>query len=132
MQRRDDALETMHAVLNTHRVLAEAMEKRLRAQAGLSLAQFEVLSRLHRAPGTRLRMVDITRQLCVSKSGVTQLVDRLERAGLVTKERRGREQLVHIDLAAVDRATLLEQLHEEFTSAGGHFNPAMSPTPMPM
>jgi len=30
-------------------------------------------------------MVDITRQLCVSKSGVTQLVDRLERAGLVAR-----------------------------------------------
>jgi DNA-binding MarR family transcriptional regulator len=86
MQRRDDALATMYAVLNTHRVLAEAMEKRLRAQAGLSLAQFEVLSRLHQAPGTRLRMVDITRQLCVSKSGVTQLVDRLEEAGLVVRE----------------------------------------------
>jgi DNA-binding MarR family transcriptional regulator len=86
MQRRDDALATMYAVLNTHRVLAEAMEKRLRAQAGLSLAQFEVLSRLHQAPGTRLRMVDITRQLCVSKSGVTQLVDRLEVAGLVVRE----------------------------------------------
>jgi DNA-binding MarR family transcriptional regulator len=86
MQRRDDALATMYAVLNTHRVLAEAMEKRLRAQAGLSLAQFEVLSRLHQAPETRLRMVDITRQLCVSKSGVTQLVDRLEEAGLVVRE----------------------------------------------
>jgi MarR family transcriptional regulator, 2-MHQ and catechol-resistance regulon repressor len=45
-----------------------------------------VLSRLHQAPGTRLRMVDITRQLCVSKSGVTQLVDRLEEAGLVVRE----------------------------------------------
>jgi hypothetical protein len=28
----------------------------------------------------------------------------LERAGLVTKERRGREQLVHTDARAVDRA----------------------------
>jgi DNA-binding MarR family transcriptional regulator len=86
MQRRDDALATMQAVLDTHRVLAEAMEKQLRAQAGLSLAQFEVLSRLHQAPDGRLRMVDITRQLCVSKSGVTQLVDRLEEAGLVVRE----------------------------------------------
>jgi DNA-binding MarR family transcriptional regulator len=86
MQRGDDALATMHAVLNTHRVLAEAMERRLRAQAGLSLAQFEVLSRLQQAPDGRLRMVDITRQLCVSKSGVTQLVDRLEKAGLVARE----------------------------------------------
>jgi DNA-binding MarR family transcriptional regulator len=82
----DDALRTINAVLNTNRVITEAMEKRLRAEAGLSLAQYEVLYRLNEAPGGRLRMVDITRQLRVSKSGVTQLVDRLEQTGLVTRE----------------------------------------------
>jgi DNA-binding MarR family transcriptional regulator len=86
MEGRDEAMAAMRALLDTHRVIAEAMGQRLRAEVGLSLAQWEVLHRLDQAPGGRLRMVDITRQLCVSKSGVTQLVDRLERAGLVARE----------------------------------------------
>jgi DNA-binding MarR family transcriptional regulator len=86
MESHDVALSTMNAVLNTNRVITEAMEKRLRAEAGLSLAQYEVLFRLNDAPDARLRMVDITRQLRVSKSGVTQLVDRLEGLGLVIRE----------------------------------------------
>jgi DNA-binding MarR family transcriptional regulator len=86
MESPDEAMQAVQAVLDTQRVLAEAMEKQLRARTGLSLAQYEVLLRLGEAPGGRLRMVDITRQLCVSKSGVTQLVDRLEGAGLVARE----------------------------------------------
>ena len=86
MEGRDEAMAALQARLDTHRVVADAMERQLRAEAGLSLAQWEVLYRLDQAPAGRLRMVDITRQLCVSKSGVTQLVDRLERAGLVARE----------------------------------------------
>ena len=86
MEGRDEAMAAMRSLLDTHRVIADALERQLRAEAGLSLAQWEVLHRLDRAPAGRLRMVDITRQLCVSKSGVTQLVDRLERAGLVARE----------------------------------------------
>jgi DNA-binding transcriptional ArsR family regulator len=40
----------------------------------------------------------------MSFAAVQKHVAVLERAGLVTKERRGREQLVQTDLAAVDRA----------------------------
>jgi DNA-binding transcriptional ArsR family regulator len=39
----------------------------------------------------------------MSFAAVQKHVAVLERAGLVTKERRGREQLVHADLAALDR-----------------------------
>jgi DNA-binding MarR family transcriptional regulator len=86
MEAPDEAMQAAQAVLDTHRILADAMERQLRARTGLSLAQYEVLFRLGEAPDGRLRMVDITRQLCVSKSGVTQLVDRLEGAGLVARE----------------------------------------------
>jgi len=40
----------------------------------------------------------------MSFAAVQKHVAVLERAGLVTKERRGREQLVHTDLDAVRRA----------------------------
>ncbi len=49
----------------------------------------------------------------MSFASVQKHVAVLERAGLVTKERRGREQLVHTELAAVNRARqVLDQLEE--------------------
>jgi DNA-binding MarR family transcriptional regulator len=111
MEGRGEAMAAMQALLDTHRIVADAMEKRLRAEAGLSLAQWEVLYRLDQAPAGRLRMVDITRQLCVSKSGVTQLVDRLERAGLVAREfSRSDRRLTY--------ATLTEQGAEALRRSG--------------
>jgi DNA-binding transcriptional ArsR family regulator len=49
----------------------------------------------------------------MSFAAVQKHVAVLERAGLVTKERHGREQLVHTDLAAVDRARqVLDELEQ--------------------
>ncbi|MFL5870776.1 MAG: ArsR/SmtB family transcription factor [Solirubrobacterales bacterium] len=46
----------------------------------------------------------LARAYPMSFAAVQKHVAVLERAGLVTKERRGREQLVHTDAAAVGRA----------------------------
>ena len=49
----------------------------------------------------------------MSFAAVQKHVAVLERAGLVTKERRGREQLVHTDLAAVERVRqVLDELEQ--------------------
>ena len=49
----------------------------------------------------------------MSFAAVQKHVAVLERAGLVTKERRGREQLVRTDVAAVDRARqVLDELEQ--------------------
>jgi DNA-binding MarR family transcriptional regulator len=67
-------------------VVAVALERRLQAGAGVSLAEHEVLVRLATAPGKRLRMLDLATLLLVSKSGITRLVDRLTREGWVRRE----------------------------------------------
>jgi MarR family transcriptional regulator, 2-MHQ and catechol-resistance regulon repressor len=54
-------------------------------QHGLSGVEFEVLLRLARSPGQRLRMTDLASQTSLSTSGVTRVVDRLERDGLVRR-----------------------------------------------
>lgn len=66
----------------------------LLARHGLSSAEFEVLIRLARSPGRRLRMSDLAAQTTLSTSGTTRVVDRLERDGLVERttcasDRRG-------------------------------------------
>ncbi|GIF09607.1 MarR family winged helix-turn-helix transcriptional regulator [Actinoplanes siamensis] len=73
-------------------LLAEAytgLMNRLAAQFEqhrLSAVEFEVLMRLGRSPGNRLRMTDLAGQTTLSTSGVTRVVDRMERGGLVRRE----------------------------------------------
>ncbi|MGE5289896.1 MAG: MarR family winged helix-turn-helix transcriptional regulator [Micromonosporaceae bacterium] len=56
------------------------------AAHGVSPMEFEVLLRLARSPGGRLRMTDLAAQADLSTSGVTRVVDRLERSGMVRRE----------------------------------------------
>lgn len=53
---------------------------------GLSLVEFEVLIRLSRSDGHQLRMSDLAAQTSLSTSGVTRVVDRMERAGLLCRQ----------------------------------------------
>jgi DNA-binding MarR family transcriptional regulator len=55
------------------------------AEHGLSGVEFEVLIRLSRSPGQQLRMTDLAAQTSLSTSGVTRVVDRMERDGLVSR-----------------------------------------------
>lgn len=52
---------------------------------GLSAVEFEVLMRLVRSPDHRLRMSDLAAQTTLSTSGVTRVVDRMERDGLLRR-----------------------------------------------
>jgi MarR family 2-MHQ and catechol resistance regulon transcriptional repressor len=56
------------------------------AAAGVSMSEFEVLLRLSRSDGTRLRMSDLATQANLSSSGLTRLIDRLEGRDLVTRQ----------------------------------------------
>lgn len=55
-------------------------------QHRLSPVEFEVLMRLARSPGGRLRMTDLAGQTSLSTSGVTRVVDRMDRDGLIRRE----------------------------------------------
>ncbi|MBG0560541.1 MarR family winged helix-turn-helix transcriptional regulator [Actinoplanes aureus] len=73
-------------------LLAEAytgLMNRLAAQFDehrLSPVEFEVLMRLARSPRSQLRMTDLAGQTTLSTSGVTRVVDRMERSGMVRRE----------------------------------------------
>lgn len=61
------------------------VENALLATHNLPLASFEVLHQLAHAPQQRLRMNDLAVGVLLSRSGLTRLVDRLEREGLVAR-----------------------------------------------
>ena len=52
---------------------------------GVSIVEFEVLIRLARSPQHQLRMTDLAAQTQLTTSGITRVVDRLERTGLVCR-----------------------------------------------
>jgi DNA-binding MarR family transcriptional regulator len=72
--------------LRAHSALVRELDRELEAVHGLPLTQYEVLLRLEAAPDDRLRMSELARSVFLSQSGVTRLVDRLERRGLVVRE----------------------------------------------
>lgn len=56
------------------------------AAHGLSGTDFDVLIRLARSPGQHLRMSDLAAQTGLSTSGITRIVDRLEKGALVARQ----------------------------------------------
>jgi DNA-binding MarR family transcriptional regulator len=73
--------------LTTHAVLVERIEERL-AQANLpALGWYDVLWALERADDQRARMSELADRVVLSRSNLTRLVDRLEDAKLVARER---------------------------------------------
>ncbi len=57
-----------------------------RRRRSLPLGSYNVLRLLHEAPDGRLRLSELARAVFLTRSGVTRLVNRLERAGLLRRE----------------------------------------------
>ena len=90
-------------------IVSEALEGALEAEVGLSLAQHEVLVRLSSASEGRLPMHDVADLLLVSKSGVTRLVDRMVRDGLVERTSCASDRrIVYAQLTPAGRGKLEE------------------------
>ena len=71
----------------THAEVIRRLEADLLSQHELSLTWFDVMSVLERAPEHRIHMHKIADAVLVTRSGLTRLVDRVEEAGLVKRER---------------------------------------------
>jgi DNA-binding MarR family transcriptional regulator len=73
-------------LLAAHATLIEKIELAL-SQAKLPpLAWYDVLWELEKAEGGKLRMHELARRIVLSRSNLTRLADRLEKAGLVARE----------------------------------------------
>jgi len=70
-------------LLRAHAGLVKALDAELERAHGLGLSSFEMLLRLDAAPERRMRMCDLAESVLLSRSGLTRLVDRLERDGYV-------------------------------------------------
>jgi DNA-binding MarR family transcriptional regulator len=73
--------------LRVYGVLARELDGELTAQHGVTLSDYEVLLFLASTPDRRMRMSELADSVLISQSGITRLVDRLTRRGLVKRER---------------------------------------------
>lgn len=87
-------LTTVGLFFEAHAGVHATVTPELEGEHGLSGQRFEVLLRLVRSPGHRLRMTDLAAQTTLSASGLTRVVDRLVAEGFVERvacpsDRRG-------------------------------------------
>ena len=80
------------AFLDAQAIVLRQLEAELIEKEDMTLAEFDVLIQLAIAPDHRLRMTELAERVRLSRSGLTRLVDRMARAGLVKRARCGSDR----------------------------------------
>jgi len=78
-------LRAWRGLLRAHACLAKRLDAELEQTHRLPMTSYEVLHHLEEARGGRMRMCDLAEQAQLSRSGLTRLVDRLEREQLLER-----------------------------------------------
>jgi len=71
--------------IRAHASVVRGLDRELVADHGLTINDYEVLLRLARAPDRMMRRVDLAQQVLLTPSGITRLLDGLQRCGFVEK-----------------------------------------------
>lgn len=101
-------------MLSTTKLVSQEIRRRLRAEFGTTLPQFDLLSQLYREP-EGLRLGELSRRTMVTNGNVTGLIERLEAEGLVRRETPGDDRRVTVArLTDEGRATFarMADVHE--------------------
>jgi len=81
-----DHVAAWRALLTAQAELTERIDAALRAADVIPLRWYDALFSLYEAPGRRRRLAEMAEATLLSRSGLTRLADRLEQAGLLTRE----------------------------------------------
>jgi DNA-binding MarR family transcriptional regulator len=87
-----DELGAWRGLLRVHAGMTRALDAELMREHRLPLTSYEVLLFLDEAPQGRMRMSELADGVLLSRSGLTRLVDRMERDGLLRRERCEEDQ----------------------------------------
>jgi DNA-binding MarR family transcriptional regulator len=79
------AVRAFVALVRAHAAAIRGLNGQLVEDHGLTINDYEVLLRLARAPDRRMRRVDLASEVLLTASGVTRLLDGLEKAGFVER-----------------------------------------------
>ncbi|CAN5659151.1 MarR family transcriptional regulator [soil metagenome] len=110
-------------LLKTITVLLETLDAELQREQELPLTWFDVLVHLADAPEGRMRMNQLSESVLLSKSGVTRLVDRMEKAGLITRAPCAADRrVVYATLTPKGRAAFRRAAPAAFRGVREHFS----------
>ena len=84
-------------LLATTKLISQELRRRLRAEFGATLPQFDLLAQLYREPDG-LRLGELSRRTMVTNGNVTGLVERLETDGLIRRVTSGADRRVTVVL----------------------------------
>jgi DNA-binding MarR family transcriptional regulator len=101
-----EMLDAWSGLLFAHVRVMRSLEADMVEQHGLTLSWFDILGRLKQAPGQRLRMHELEELSVFTRSGMTRLMDRIEAAGFVQRERSTMDRrgvYVAITSAGIDK-----------------------------
>lgn len=115
-------LGAWRGLLRVHTALVKELDAELSAAHDLPLSSYEVLITLESAPGRKRRMAELADSVLLSRSGMTRLVDRLVKCGLIerdtcTDDGRGCYAVLTekgADVLATARPTHLDGVRERF------------------
>ena len=81
----ESKLRAWRGLLNAHSAAIRRINQFLAERGGLPLESYDVLLELHETPDKRLRLRDLGDRIVLTRSGISRLVSRLEREGLVAR-----------------------------------------------
>jgi DNA-binding MarR family transcriptional regulator len=79
-------MEAWVGLLRGHSTLVRELNTQLQLEHGLTISDYEVLLRLANAPDRAMRRVDLATSVLLTPSGITRLLDGLERCGYVKRD----------------------------------------------
>lgn len=121
-------LRAWQALLHTHHQVTRRLDAELQQEHGLPLNAYDVLLRLARAPDRRLRMSELAEKVLMSPSGLTRVVDRLVREGLVQRDRfDGDARVMLARLTDPGRQLLRRAARTHLRGIREHFTGQLSP-----
>lgn len=85
LSEQSSAVDAFVALLQAHAVATRKLSGQLVDDHGLTINDYEVLLRLARAPERRMRRVDLAARVFLTPSGITRLLEGLERCGYVSR-----------------------------------------------
>ncbi|MFL5909603.1 MAG: MarR family winged helix-turn-helix transcriptional regulator [Gaiellaceae bacterium] len=80
------AIDVFVRLVRANAAVTRQLSAELSVDHGLNINAYEALLRLARAPESRMRRVDLAGELLLTASGVTRLLDALERDGYVARQ----------------------------------------------
>jgi DNA-binding MarR family transcriptional regulator len=83
----EEELAAWRGMLRAHSELVRELDAELAREHDMPLSSYEVLLFLNDSAEGRMRMSELADSVLLSRSGLTRLVDRLERQGLLRRER---------------------------------------------